>query len=180
MEWTAGDTERLAIACAKRGDASALHYLYVRYADDVYRYVTSIVRDRHEAEDVSQGVFAKLPTAIDRYDDRDVPLAAWIVRLARGVALDHMRSRSEIPFEQVRIPDEREERVGIERSRSLRTALERLPEEQRQVLIRRHIGRMSPSEIAKSLGKSEGAVHGLYHSGRKALRRSLISSGRVG
>ena len=52
--------EREAIASAKAGDWDALHFLYVRYADDVKRFVQSIVHDSHEAEDITQDVFAKL------------------------------------------------------------------------------------------------------------------------
>src|SRR3954454_7950054 len=49
-----------AVARAKSGDPDAIRFLYVRYADNVYGYVRSIVRDEHEAEDVTQQVFAKL------------------------------------------------------------------------------------------------------------------------
>src|SRR3954469_15140322 len=41
-----------AVQAAKRGEQEALRYLYLRYADNVYGYVGSIVRDEHEAEDV--------------------------------------------------------------------------------------------------------------------------------
>ena len=67
--------ERQAIASAKRGDWDGIHYLYARYADDVLGYVQSIVRDHHEAEDITQNVFAKLITAIERYEERAVPFA---------------------------------------------------------------------------------------------------------
>jgi RNA polymerase sigma factor (sigma-70 family) len=70
---------------------SALHFLYVRYADDVRGYVESIVRDRHEAEDITQDVFAKLISAIARYERREGSFAAWILRVARTAALDHLR-----------------------------------------------------------------------------------------
>ena len=53
-----------AVARAKQGDREALRYLYIRYADNVYGYVASIVRDDYEAEDVTQHVFAKLMTAL--------------------------------------------------------------------------------------------------------------------
>ena len=82
-----------AIARAKEGDASALHFLYVRYADDVCGYVNSIVRDRHEAEDITQTLFAKLLTKIHRYEPREVPFSGWILRVARNATLDHMRAR---------------------------------------------------------------------------------------
>jgi RNA polymerase sigma-70 factor (ECF subfamily) len=80
-----------AIASAKEGDVSALHFLYVRYADDVQGYVETIVRDRHEAEDITQDVFAKLIGAIARYERREGSFAAWLRLIARTAALDHLR-----------------------------------------------------------------------------------------
>jgi RNA polymerase sigma-70 factor (ECF subfamily) len=79
-----------AIARAKQGDTSALHFLYVRYADDVYGFVNSIVRDRHEAEDITQNLFARLTWTIGEYDEREAPFSAWILRVARNSALDCM------------------------------------------------------------------------------------------
>src|SRR5918992_3421454 len=91
-----------AISRAKQGDTNALHFLYVRYADDVYGFVNSIVRDHHEAEDITQNLFAKLMRIIGKYEQREVPFSAWILRVARNAALDHMRARRQIPFEEVR------------------------------------------------------------------------------
>jgi RNA polymerase sigma-70 factor (ECF subfamily) len=163
-----------AIARAKEGDVSAVHFLYVRYADDVRRYVQSIVHDPHDAEDICQNVFAKLMNAIRKYEQRDVPFSAWILRVGRNSALDHIRARRLIPCEEVRTSDEGHEQVGFDRSQSLRQALERLPEEQREVLVLRHIAGLSPGEIAERLDKSEGSIHGLHHRGRGALRAALV------
>jgi RNA polymerase sigma-70 factor, ECF subfamily len=162
-----------AIASAQRGDMDALHYLYVRYADDVFGFVNSIVRDCHAAEDVTQNVFGKLMTAIQRYEQREVPFAAWILRVARNAALDHMRARRQIPVEEVRIDDEGDEQIGFDRSQSLRDALRRLPEDQREVLVLRHVAGLTPAEIARRLGKTEGSIHGLHHRGRGALQQAL-------
>jgi RNA polymerase sigma-70 factor (ECF subfamily) len=162
-----------AIVGAKDGDMSALHFLYVRFADDVCGYVRSIVRDSHDAEDITQNVFAKLMTAIHKYEPRDVPFAAWILRVARNVALDHLRARRQIPFEEVRTDDQGHEQIGFERSQCLRDALWRLPAEQREVLVLRHLVGLAPGEIAKRLGKTEGSIHGLHHRGRGALQAAL-------
>jgi RNA polymerase sigma-70 factor (ECF subfamily) len=164
---------RRAVVRLKQGDRSALHFLYVRYADDVCGFVRSIVRDHHEAEDITQNVFAKLITAIHRYEPRDVPFAAWILRVARNAALDHLRARRQIPFEEIRTTDEGHEQVGFDRSQSLREALHRLPQDQREVLVLRHVAGLSPSEIARRLGKTESSVHGLHHRGRGALQAAL-------
>ena len=163
-----------AIVATKAGDANALQFLYVRYADDVRGYVQSIVHEPHDAEDITQNVFAKLNKAILKYEQREVPFAAWILRVARNAALDHMRARRLVPCEQVRTSDEGYEQVGFERLQSLRQAFEQLPEEQREVLVLRHLAGLSPGEIAERLDKSEGSIHGLHHRGRRALRVALL------
>ena len=86
-----------AVASAKDGDADALRFLYLRYADNVYGYVCSIVRDEHEAEDITQHIFAKLLTSLERYEPRVVPFSAWVLRVAHNAAIDHMRSRRPVP-----------------------------------------------------------------------------------
>lgn len=162
-----------AVARAKAGDTEGLHYLYVRYADDVLRYVTSVVRDHHEAEDITQNVFAKLMKAIRKYEQREVPFDAWILRVARNAALDHLRAKRAIPTEEVRVADTGRAQTGIDRGRALREALEALPEDQREVLVLRHIVGLSPVEIAGTLDKTESSVHGLHHRGRRSLRANL-------
>jgi RNA polymerase sigma-70 factor, ECF subfamily len=163
-----------AVARAKAGDMSAIHFLYVRFADDVFGYVSSIVHDSHEAEDITQNVFAKLSTAIRKYEPRKVPFTAWILRVARNAAVDNLRARRQIPFEEVRTDDDGHDQIGFERSQSLRDALWRLPDEQREVLVLRHLVGLSPLEIARRLGKTEGSIHGLHHRGRSALRLALL------
>jgi RNA polymerase sigma-70 factor, ECF subfamily len=166
--------DRRAIAAAKRGDWDGIHYLYVRYADDVLAYVQSIVRDHHEAEDITQNVFAKLITAIKKYEEREVPFAAWIIRVARNATLDHLRARKQIPVEEVRTSDRGDDRLRHDRRRSLKEALAVLPEEQREVLVLRHVAGLSPAEIAERLGKTESSIHGLHHRGRATLKAALI------
>jgi RNA polymerase sigma-70 factor (ECF subfamily) len=164
-----------AVTRAKQGDREALRYLYIRYADNVYGYVASIVRDDYEAEDVTQHVFAKLMTALPKYHEREVPFSAWILRVARNVAVDHMRSRRAIPCEEVREHDRNHAEGESDRLRSLslRDALATLPEEQREVLVLRHLVGLSPGEIAGRLGRTEPSIHGLHHRGRGALRSAL-------
>ena len=75
-----------AAARAKEGDREAVRYLYLRYSDNVYGYVRSIVRDDHEAEDVTQHVFAKVMTVIGKYDPTVAPFRVWVAapRAQRG------------------------------------------------------------------------------------------------
>jgi RNA polymerase sigma-70 factor (ECF subfamily) len=166
-----------AVLRAKEGDRDALRFLYVRYADNIYGYVRSIVRDDHEAEDITQQLFSKLTFALSRYEPRSVPFAAWILRVARNLALDHVRAVRAIPCEEVRPVDSVADDYSFERSRALQDALDALPSDQRQVLILRHVAGMSPGEIARSLGKTEGSIHGLHHRGRRTLQRELSALG---
>jgi RNA polymerase sigma-70 factor (ECF subfamily) len=155
----------------------ALHFLFVRYSSDVLNYVNSLVKDHHEAEDITQSVFVKLTTAIRKYEPRQVPFAAWILRVARNAALDHLRARRAVPCEEVRVHDHDGARVSHERRSDIRHALEQLPCEQRQVLILRHIAGLTPVEIADRLGKTESSVHGLHHRGRRSLQMALKDLG---
>lgn len=161
------------IGAAKRGDQEAIRYLYLRFADNVYGYARSILRDEYEAEDVTQQVFARLMTAIGGYEQRTVPFSSWLLRITHNMSIDHIRRRRAVPVEEPRIADEGREEIAAELSLTLREALEELPEEQREVVVLRHIAGMSPSEIAEHLGKSEDSVHGLHHRGRRALKQEL-------
>ena len=163
---------RLAVARAREGDRDALRFLYVRYSNNIYGYVRSIVRDDHEAEDVTQHVFAKLMTTLVKYDDRGVPFFAWLLRLARNVAIDHLRANRLTPTENVIDPDA-SSGPDVDGSETVRSALATLPDEQREVVILRHVVGLTPGEIADRMGRTEGSIHGLHHRGRRALQREL-------
>ena len=162
-----------AIARAKAGDQEAFRFLYLRYVDNVYGFVRSIVRDDHEAEDVTQHVFTKLLTTLPKYEQREVPFAAWILRVARNVAVDHMRARRAVPCAEVRELEPQHESTSEDSSLALREALATLPDDQREVIVLRHVVGLSPGEIAGRLGKTEPSIHGLHHRGRGALRAVL-------
>jgi RNA polymerase sigma-70 factor (ECF subfamily) len=167
-----------AIAAAKRGDNDGFRFIYATYADDVYRFVRSIIGDEHEAEDVTQAVFLKLMRVIHKYEPEAVPFAAWLMRVARNAAIDSMRARRSIPCEEVRgegsadAVDENRRRLS-----ELADALASVGEEQRQVLLLRHLCGLAPGEVAVRLGKSEGSIHGLHHRGRRAVQAQLRERG---
>ena len=164
------------VKLAQAGDRDALAFLYVRYADDIYGYVRSIVHDHHEAEDVTQQVFAKLIGVIGSYQEREVPFFAWLLRVARNVAVDHLRRCRLVPVEEVRAAQEHmADARGATRASDLKEALATLPHAQREVLVLRHFAGLSPTEIATRTGRSEGSIHGLHHRGRRALSAELIS-----
>jgi RNA polymerase sigma-70 factor (ECF subfamily) len=174
----------LAIGRAKAGDREAVRFLYIQYADNVYGYVRSIVRDPYEAEDLTQQVFAKLIFAITKYEDRGVAFLAWLLRLSRNVALDHLRARrvilaagdGSLPVSEEVEAHESDE-AARDNARNLSAAIDALPEEQRSVVIMRHVVGLTPREIADRLGRSESSIHGLHHRGRRAL---LVELERLG
>ena len=166
-----------AVARAKEGDREAIRYLYLRYSDNVYSYVRSILRDDHEAEDVTQHVFTKLITVIPKYEQRSSPFAGWILRLAHNVAVDHLRGRRRTALAAEVFGEDDRVEEDVHRGACLREALSTLPEEQRRVVVLRHMVGLTPPEIAAEMGHSESSVHGLHHRGRRALRAELVRMG---
>jgi RNA polymerase sigma-70 factor (ECF subfamily) len=163
----------LAVQRAKEGDRDALQFLYVRYSRNIQNYVRSIVGDDHDAEDVTQIVFMKLMTVLERYEQRSVPFFGWLLRLAHNTAIDHLRSQRTVPVEEVRGADERGGSDG-ELTMTISAALAVLPAQQRDVLFMRHVVGLTPGEIAGRIGRTESSVHGLHHRGRRALRAELL------
>jgi RNA polymerase sigma-70 factor (ECF subfamily) len=165
-----------AIERAREGDQEAIRYLYVRFAGNVYGYVRSILRDDHDAEDVTQQVFARVLRALPAYQSRGVPFSAWLLKIAQNAAIDHVRRRVTLVSETDRM-----EQVGEDRGRELVSALlealEELPPPQRQVVVLRHFAGLAPSEIAQALDCSEASIHGLHHRGRRALKVALSQAG---
>jgi RNA polymerase sigma-70 factor, ECF subfamily len=165
-----------AVERAQHGDREAFGFLYARFADDVKGYLRSILGDAHEAEDVTQQVFVKLFGAIGKYEQREVPFFAWILRVARNMALDHIRARRTVPMEEVRVTGTLGEHHSG-RLEELREALSGLPCDQREVLLLRHLAGLTPSEIATRTGRTEASIHGLHHRGRRTLQSDLLSRG---
>jgi RNA polymerase sigma-70 factor (ECF subfamily) len=163
---------RYAVVRAKDGDQEAVRFLYVSYSDNVYGYVRAIVHDDHDAEDITQQVFAKLMTTLIKYDDRGVPFFAWLLRMARNAAIDHLRANRTTPMETVLDP-EAISGADLDQARTLRAALAALPDKQREVVILHHIAGLTPEEIAERMGRTRRSVHGLHHRGRRTLQLEL-------
>lgn len=163
-----------AIGNAKRGNREGIHYLYCQYAPMVLRSVRSVVADEYEAQDVTQEVFLKLITVIGSFEQGSVPFSAWLSRVSRNVAIDHLRRRRPTPLGELPEPFSQEsfqDRSG--RTAELTAAFAELEQSQREVMMLRHIHGLQPREIAERLSKSESAIHGLHHRGRRSLQASL-------
>jgi RNA polymerase sigma-70 factor (ECF subfamily) len=167
------DVTRQAIARAQEGDRAAAEYCYIRFAGEVRRYVRSIVHNAHDAEDVTQNVFMKLFGCLERYDESRAPFSAWLLRIARNAALDHLRQRRAVPCDELAARRSAVAKQDPDASATLRDAFETLPDQQRLVLFLRHVLGLSPDEIAHELGRTPASVNGLQHRGRGALKAAL-------
>jgi RNA polymerase sigma-70 factor, ECF subfamily len=169
-----------AVAKAKQGDRQAIRFLYLRYADNIYGYARSIVRNDHDAEDIVQQVFTRMLTAIRNYEERSVPFSAWLLRIAHNMSIDHIRRRSTVCEDPALMEAPDTPAVETHHLRdAIHDALAELPEPQREIVVLRHLAGLSPREIAERLGRSEDSVHGLHHRGRRALQAALTQAGAV-
>lgn len=167
---------RRIVAAARSGDREAMRELYERYAARVRAHVLRILGDEHDADDVTQQVFAKLLTELDRYQPGEARFVAWVLRVAHNAAIDHLRRARAVPCEEVGELDARDD-AADEALASLRTALASLPPDQRDVLLLTHLVGLSPAEIAVHLGRSVRSVHGLHYRGRAAACLALNDLG---
>lgn len=168
---------RRLVARAERGDGDAMRQLYVCLAPGVQAYVARLVVDRGDAEDVTQQVFAKLLTELWRYQPREAPFRAWALRVARNVAIDHLRRARPVPSDEVHRAHDRADEMARERRACLQEALSSLTTGQRDVLVLRHLVGLTPEEIAARLGRSVRSVHCLHHRGRAAACTALRDLG---
>jgi RNA polymerase sigma-70 factor (ECF subfamily) len=170
-------TRRIVLA-ARSGDREAMREMYERHAPRVHAHVLRILGDQHDADDVTQQVFAKLLTELDRYRPGEASFAAWVLRVAHNAAIDHLRGVRTIPYEDVRPLDAQDDDAAAKDTRtSLRAALASLPRDQRDVLLLTHLVGLSPTEIAARLGRSVRSVHGLHYRGRAAAQVALNDLG---
>ncbi len=166
-----------AVARAKSGDMDAIRFLYLRYKDNVYGYVLSILRDAHAAEDVTQNVFVKLISVIHRV--RASPGSILCLDPAGGAQRSDRFAapRRPVPCEEVIESWRPADDTSDDRPWGLEQALGTLPKDQRDVVVLRHLVGLSPGEIADRMGRTESSIHGLHHRARRAVRRELIRAG---
>ena len=169
-----------AIARAKQGDPEALRYLYVQYADNVYGYVASIVKDEHEAEDITQQVFFAAWHGKRGYRPDRGSLPAWLVGIARRKIADVLSVRirqaelvtaAGAALSRAPEPDDHAEAV-LDRV-LVRSELSRLPAPQRRVLHLAFYEDLPQSQIAERTGLPLGTVKSHARRGLLRLRDGL-------
>jgi len=166
------------------GDADAFGQLYLDHLDAIYRYIYFRVGDAHEAEDLTEQVFLKAWEALPGYRQRGNPFASWIYRIAHNLVIDHHRQRK--PVETMPSDDQPDQTseplaslegvIAAEEVEALSRAIRQLPDEQQQVVILRFIEGLRHAEVARIIGKSEGACRMIEHRALIALYGLLSST----
>ncbi len=161
--------ERSLIEEAQK-DPSRFADLYEAHFERVYAYVVRRLRDRTEAEDVTSEVFQQALGALPRFEWRGVPFGAWLIRIAANALADRFarlaRERGR-PLPEAGVePD----LGGSDEQAQLFRLVDRLPGDQRRVILLRFVEQKPIREIAAALGRSEGAVKQLQFRGIESLR----------
>ncbi len=168
-----------------RHDVDAFGLLYERYVDRIYSYIYYRTGDPHEAEDLTARVFYRALGHMEQYRQRGAPFAAWLYRIAHNLVANWHRDRGrrrDIRLDDVTALVEKQDgpdRIA-ERSddtRVLLGAMGILPAERQQLLILKFVDGLSNAEIARTMGRSEGAIKSLYHRTLISLRDELIKRG---
>jgi len=172
------EDERLLVAAAKALDERAWETLFHQHYDQLRTYVRYRVGDAAVADDLASQVFAEAVAGIGKYRYRGIPIRAWLFRIARNLSNDYVRKERYRPDAALQLREAPSPLRLLERDlevRQLTAALERLTDEQRQVLVLRFILEHSVFETAETMSKSIGAVKTLQHRALAAARRALAS-----
>jgi len=167
--------ERLLIEAAQK-DPSRFAELYELHFDRVYAYVARRVGDRAETQDLTAHVFQQALANLGKFKWRGAPFAAWLYRIASNAIADHarrnMRETNDLQSatETTAAAVDLEE---VERRARLFRAVDKLPDDQRRVIVLRFAEEKSVREIADELGRSEGAIKQLQFRGLENLRSRL-------
>ena len=171
--------EESLVRRAQQRDQEAFAQLYESNFDKIYRYVVLRIGNETEAEDMTQQVFLNALQSISSFRWKGVPFSAWLFRIAHNQVVDYLRKKTRQATESL---DESlvisksdpqlvvEQRLDIEQ---LILATKRLTKAQQEVIALRFVSELSTAQVAKVMGKSEGAVKALQHSAIVALRKAL-------
>jgi len=186
-----GALEVIALDKATSGDREAFGVLYERYVGRIYNYIYYRTGNPYDAEDLTARVFFRAMRRISSYEDRGVPMSAWLYRIAHNLVANWHRDRgrrTEIPLEEGAIYASFQDHPEVallrteERERLL-AVIRKLPADRQQLLIFKFVEHLSNAEIGVIMGRTEGAVKSLYHrtllSLRDELQPTVIKDGKV-
>jgi RNA polymerase sigma-70 factor (ECF subfamily) len=183
--------EALAAAYIERDDENAFRTLVERHQERIFGYLLGMVRNREAANDLFQETFLRVISAMRRERgsyERQGRWLAWVMRIARNSALDHLRRRKkwqdvdndgEETFWE-RMPDDMpiaDDRLrNIEQARLLEVCIRNLPPEQREVVLLRHETDLTFREIADLTNVSINTALGRMRYALINLRKMMSDS----
>ena len=156
--------------------------LYRAHLRDVYSYAYYRIGNHHDAEDITEQTFVQAYRHFDRAqrESNGRPLRPWLIRIAHNLAANYYRDRSRrpqtnlddaailsAPLDTERVVEEREE------VKEVLEGVSKLPDDRREALIMRFALDMDNREIARALGRSEGATKVLIHRAIRQLEQGL-------
>ena len=163
--------------------------VYRSHLRDIYSYAYYRTGNHHDAEDLTEQTFLQAYRHFERAvrESNGRPLRPWLIRIAHNLAANYYRDRSRRPQTQledaavVSAPLDTEDIV--EQRREVKEVLQgvsRLPDDRREALIMRFALDMDNREIARALGRSEGATKVLIHRAIRQLSSQLEDEGKRG
>ena len=175
------EEERKLVLKAVERDHDAFAQLYDRHVVRIYRHIYYMVNDSTTAEDLTAQTFLKAWEAIDRYKERGAPIVAWLLRISHNLTVSFLRSKRDhseldetfLDQKMTRNPEEALEQASDEKS--MREAVLKLRDEQRQVIMLRFVEEMDYREVADIIGKSVPAVRVIQHRALGNLRKIMLA-----
>jgi RNA polymerase sigma-70 factor (ECF subfamily) len=160
--------------------SDAIRELMVKHGPSVLASVTRLVQDRALAEDVLQETLVRAWRNLDRLTASRIPVRAWLLRVARNIAVDQFRARKARPVEVVEsaavglgVPDPADELL---QALQVRAALAQLSEAHRAVLRECYFRGSTITEAAQTLGLPIGTVKSRLYSALRILRGRLVEA----
>jgi RNA polymerase sigma-70 factor (ECF subfamily) len=174
--------EEAVLAKAIQGDSEAFGFIYERYVGRIYNYVYFRTGNHHDAEDLTARVFFRAIHSIGNYQDRGLPISAWLYRIAHNLVANWHRDRSRRPevllddgLVSHPMPDHPESTLlQVEEHEHLLRIISKLPSDRQQLLILKFVDHLSNAEIGQIMGRTEGAIKSLYHRTLLSLRDDLV------
>ena len=166
-------TDRELIRRIQNGDREALGSLIERYYDDVYRFCLYLTANEADSCDISQEVFFRFIRRADRYQYKN--LKGYLLITARNLCRDYLRKRER--EKRMEVPDdivcEKKTLNELETKLFINEILQRVPLEQREVVLLRIREEMKFQEIADIQGCSLSTVKSRYRLGIERLRKEM-------
>lgn len=152
-----------------------LEEIYRRHAATVYKYLLSLCRDGHTAEELTQETFYQAVRSIDRFDG-SCQVSTWLCQIAKHLFYQQLRkSRRETPLPEddgalPPLPSAEEEVLDQSGRLDLLRRVHELPEPGREVVYLRIFGSLSFREIGQVLGKTETWARVTYYRCKERLK----------